>query len=76
MWYTQDDLDTYIKYPEYKITKEKFDALPEYSMSIPTGDSPSLWKSRTPYNSPDHQCFWFVGGQKDGIVNFYRPVFD
>lgn len=51
------------------VTREEFDALPEYSCTVPTGTAiGKKWKRHTPYRRPDscirptHNCgHWFMG---------------
>lgn len=67
---TKEEKTKLDNYPKVEMTKEEFNKLPEYSLSIPT-QSGSLgvkhWKKKTPFNASDEDAIWFLGEIKEDM---------
>lgn len=74
----------YASLPPYHLTKAEFEALPEYSATLPTGTTPGkMWKRHDGAHDPScKEPFWILGqydpeddGKGPNIkINWYVPV--
>lgn len=76
----------YSRLPPLRLTRAEFDALPEYSATLPTGTTPGKrWRRHDGAHDPScNKPVWMVGEydpEDDGKgstikVNWYIPVID
>ena len=66
--------------PPVLLSREDFDALPEYSCTLPTGVTiGKRWKRREPYGAEPANAAWFLGtyidvGEKDAAGVEWRRI--
>ena len=71
---TKEQEDKLATYDKKELTQSEFEALPEYSMSVPTisgGIGVKRFKRRTPLNASSENAIWFYGEHSDEDQMWY-----